>query len=67
VFYKDAIFFSVGKLIDMMNRTGFVDLTFNQTISKTLSDTTRDEPVKKGYGEGSFVVIRGIKEKAGTT
>ena len=67
VFYKDATFFSVGELVDMMNQTGFVDLTFNQTIFKTLSDTTRDEPVKMGYGEGSFVVIRGRKEKVGIT
>lgn len=67
VFYKDATFFSVGELVDIMDQTGFVDLTFNQTIFKTLSDTTRDEPVKTGYGEGSFVVIRGRKEKVGMT
>ena len=65
VFYKDATFFSVGELVDIMDQTGFVDLTFNQTIFKTLSDTTKDEPVKTGYGEGSFVVIRGRKEEVG--
>ena len=67
VFYKDAIFFSVGELVDIMDQTGFVNLTFNQTIFKTLSDITRDEPVKTGYGEGSFVVIRGRKEKVEMT
>jgi len=67
VFYKDATFFSVGELVDIMDQTGFVDLTFNQTIFKTLSETTKDEPVKIGYGEGSFVVIRGRKEKVGMT
>ncbi len=62
VFYKDATFFSVGEIVDIMDYTGFVDLTFNQTIFKTLPDTTRDEPFKTGYGEGSFVVIRGRKK-----
>jgi len=65
VFYKNATFFSVGALVDIMDQTGFVNLDFNQTIFKALSDTTRDEPVKKGYGEGSFVVVRGRKEKVG--
>ena len=67
VFYKDATFFSLGELVDIMDQTGFVDLTFNQTIFKTLSDTARDEPVKTDHGEGSFVVIRGRKEKVGMT
>ena len=63
VFYKDATFFSVDELVKIIDQSGFVDLTFNQTIFKTLSETTRDEPVKSGHGEGSFVVIRGRKEE----
>ena len=63
VFYKEATFFSVNKLVEIIDQSGFVDLTFNQTIFKTLTETTRDEPVKPGHGEGSFVVIRGRKEK----
>ena len=62
VFYKDATFFSVDELAGHMNRTGFIDLRFNQTIFNTLSEITSDEPVRPGYGEGSFVVIRGRKE-----
>ncbi|MDY7035710.1 MAG: class I SAM-dependent methyltransferase [Thermodesulfobacteriota bacterium] len=64
VFYKEATFFSVDELIGRMNRAGFIDLTFNQTIFKALSQTTRDEQVKPGHGEGTFVVIRGRKETA---
>ena len=64
VFYKDATFFSVDELAGHMNRAGFIDLTFNQTIFKALSETTRDEQVKSGHGEGSFVVMRGRKEEA---
>jgi len=61
VFYKDATFFTVDELIEIMCHIGFRDLTFNQTIFKSLSETTRNEPVKSGHGEGSFVVIRGRK------
>jgi SAM-dependent methyltransferase len=64
VFYKNATFFSVDELVEIMDQAGFTDLTFNQTIFKGLSETTRDEPVKPGHGEGSFVVIRGRKEEA---
>ena len=64
VFYKDATFFSVDELVKIMDQSGFIDLTFKQTIFQTLSETTRDEPVKSGHGKGSFVVIRGRKEEA---
>lgn len=64
VFYKDATFFSVDELDELIGQGGFKDLTFKQTIFKTLSRTTRDEQVKPGHGEGSFVVIRGRKEEA---
>ncbi len=64
VFYKDATFFSVDELDELIGQAGFKDLTFNQTIFKGLSETTRDEPVNPGHGEGSFVVIRGRKEEA---
>jgi hypothetical protein len=61
VFYKEATFFSVGELVECVNHAGFTDLTFNQTIFGTLAETTEDEPVKPGHGEGSFVVVRGRK------
>jgi len=67
VFYKDATFFSVDELVEVIDQSGFVNLTFNQTIFKTLSKTTRDEPIKPGHGEGSFVVIRGRKEQVKMT
>lgn len=61
VFYKDATFFSVDELIEIMTQIGFRDFDFQQTIFHTLSETTENEPVKHGYGEGSFVVIRATK------
>ena len=63
MFYKEATFFSVDELVERMNHAGFTGLTFNQTIFGTLSETAEDEPVKPGYGEGSFVVVRGNKQQ----
>jgi SAM-dependent methyltransferase len=62
VFYKDATFFSVEELVEIMDQAGFTDFTFKQTIFGNLSETVSNEPVTPGYGEGSFVVIRGRKE-----
>ncbi|MDY6844222.1 MAG: class I SAM-dependent methyltransferase [Thermodesulfobacteriota bacterium] len=63
VFYKEATFFSADELKEIIGHSGFLDLAFNQTIFKTLTETTKNEPVKPGYGEGSFVVIRGRKRE----
>jgi SAM-dependent methyltransferase len=63
VFYKDATFFSTDELVEMMDQAGFIDLAFKQTLFKPLREITRDEPATSGYGEGSFVVIRGRKQK----
>jgi SAM-dependent methyltransferase len=61
VFYKDATFFSVAELVEIMGQAGFTDFAFKQTIFRKLSKTASNEPVTPGYGEGSFVVIRGRK------
>lgn len=63
VFYKEATFFSVAELVECISRAGFMGLTFNQAIFGTLDETAEDEPVKSGYGDGSFVVISGSKEQ----
>ena len=63
VFYKEATFFSVAEIVEFMSHAGFTNLKFNQTIFGTLAQTDEDEPVRSGYGDGSFVVIRGSKEQ----
>lgn len=62
VFYKDATFFSVDEVVEVMGQSGFGDFAFRQTIFQGLSDTGEGEPIKPGYGKASFVVIRGRKE-----
>ena len=61
VFYRDATFYSTGEILEIMKRTGFHDLYSRQTIFGDLSMITEQEKVKPGYGQGSFVVLRGRK------
>lgn len=62
VFYRAATFYSVAEVVSILNKAGFRDFTFSQTIFENLSDVDRIEPVKPGYGEGSFVVIKATKK-----
>jgi len=64
VFYKVATFFSVNEVVKVMRQAGFKDFVFRQTIFRSLSEIDDKELVKPGYGEGSFVVIRGRKEQS---
>lgn len=61
VFYKDAIFFTVDEIVSILRKTGFSVMSFNQTVFHDLDETTTDEPVKDGYGEGAFVTIKAEK------
>ena len=64
VFYRDAHFFSTVDVADLLTRAGFEDLTYCQTLFGDPSLLERPDEVREGYGEGSFVVIRGRKPKA---
>ncbi len=61
VFYKLANFYSVDEVILHLKRAGFKRFKFTQTIFHTLLKIREVEPLKEGYGEGSFVVIKGVK------
>lgn len=61
IFYKDASFYSVDEVIFYLKKTGFKNFIFYQTIFKNLKNIKKVEPVKKGYGKGSFIVIRAKK------
>jgi ubiquinone/menaquinone biosynthesis C-methylase UbiE len=60
-FYSAANFYSAEEVLRLLTQLGFRDITSVQTIFRSLSETTHVEPVKPGYGEGSFLVIRGFK------
>lgn len=60
-FYRVATFYSVEEVIALLYEAGFRNLHFTQTIFHMLSAITSVEPVKEGFGQGSFVVLRGEK------
>ena len=61
VFYKIATFYSVNEIIPYMEKAGFRNLAFTQTIFHALEEIKEVEIIKEGYGEGSFVVVSGMK------
>ena len=61
VFYNIADFYSVEKVISFLSKAKFKNFNFSQTIFHPLSAINKIEQVKKGYGKGSFVVIKAKK------
>ena len=61
MFYKEATFYSVPMIAELLTKAGFGDHQFCQTLFKPLGELMDTEPVRDGYGEGSFVVVRGRK------
>lgn len=61
VFYKDANFYSVDEVELILRQAGFEDLFHVQTIFGDLYTIEEFQEPTEGYGEGSFVVIRGRK------
>lgn len=61
VFYKIATFYSVDEVVHHLKKADFKNFSFTQTIFHNLAEIRNVEPIKKGYGEGSFVVVRAMK------
>jgi SAM-dependent methyltransferase len=61
VFYKDADFYTTSEVVARLREAGFGEFAFDQTIFRALHEIRDIEPVKTGYGEGSFVVARSRK------
>ncbi|MFW6139394.1 MAG: class I SAM-dependent methyltransferase [Spirochaetota bacterium] len=61
VFYKIARFYSTEQVVSYLNAAGFYDFECKQTIFQDLNKINAVEPVKEGFGEGSFVVVRAKK------
>ena len=62
VFYIDAHFYSTDEVVDMMRQAGFDNIEFRQTIFQNPTQFNSVEIIKKGHGEGAFVVIKGTKK-----
>lgn len=57
-FYRYAQFYSTEEVVSFLRKTGFGKFSFVQTVFDLPENIKEIQPIKKGYGEGSFVVIR---------
>lgn len=60
-FYQNATFLSVDEVVHNLKQVGFSDFVFRQTIFQNPTEMKEADPVRSGYGEGSFVVVRATK------
>ncbi|MBN1212100.1 MAG: methyltransferase domain-containing protein [candidate division Zixibacteria bacterium] len=58
-FYKDATFFSTEEVLKYLKKAAFEILRIRQTLIPEESTST----IRDGFGKGSFVVIRALKNK----
>ncbi len=60
--YSQATFYSVEKITTELQRAGFRDLEYSQTLFGDLDEIKQFQPAKSGYAEGSFIVIKATKK-----
>ncbi|MDD3605138.1 MAG: class I SAM-dependent methyltransferase [Kiritimatiellae bacterium] len=63
-FYRNARFFNAAEVTALMKETGLVDLEYRQTLFTHPGSMRAEDPVRPGFGEGAFVVIRGRRPGA---
>ena len=56
VFYRDAVFFSTNEILKSLQKRGFRNIQTVQTLLPNKGPKDM-HPIRKGFGEGSFVVI----------
>jgi SAM-dependent methyltransferase len=61
-FYRHARFYSVAEVDCQLQKAGFSDRVVSQTIYCSSGPAPEEHPVKPGYGEGSFVVMKVRKQ-----
>ena len=61
-FFASAKFYHPEFIESAMEDRGFKNLTFNQTLFGNLDEINKVQIPVVGYGEGSFVVVKGIKK-----
>ncbi len=60
-FYRDARFFSVGEIIELLRSNDFKDISVYQTIFDPPETIKSVQHYREGSGEGGFAVICGRK------
>jgi len=61
IFYKDANFYSTTAIGRLLNKTGFKKLEYSQTLFHSLKGTKTTEAPLRGFGKGSFILIKATK------
>jgi SAM-dependent methyltransferase len=61
VFYRHARFYSPEEVCSQLELSGFHGVIASQTIFEISGEMSSLQPVKPGYGEGSFVVLRATR------
>jgi ubiquinone/menaquinone biosynthesis C-methylase UbiE len=61
VFYREATFYPAAEVEQLLHDTGFTAPVWVQTLSKTLEETGEIEPLRAGYGQGAFVVVKATR------
>lgn len=62
LFYRQANFYSVDKVVNELTEAGFRHFEFCQTLFGELDSIQEFQPPREGYGEGSFVVVKAMKK-----
>ncbi|MBO0331858.1 class I SAM-dependent methyltransferase [[Muricauda] lutisoli] len=60
-FYKQATFYSVERVEELLKKSGFRNLTYNQTLFGELGEIKEVQTPKDGHGEGSFITVKAVK------
>lgn len=63
-FYRDATFVSTDELVDVLEGLGYEEIDMTQTVFQVPDAVEDIEPVRPGYGEGSFVALTASKPSA---
>ncbi|MCK4464750.1 MAG: class I SAM-dependent methyltransferase, partial [Bacteroidales bacterium] len=61
IFYKDALFYGTEELYGILKNTGFEIEDTYQTVFGEIEKINKIQDVLKGYGQGSFIVIKAKK------
>ena len=56
-FYRNATFVSTDEVLELLARTGFEEVGLRQTIFSMPDEMEEPDPVREGYGDGSFVAL----------
>lgn len=60
-YYRNANFLSAFEVKALLEEAGFRSFSFTQTIFQASHDEDVDEPVREGFGDGCFAVVKAGK------